>query len=94
MSIAWKELIKKHSLTQKPQLSNGLANHNEDRELALTYNKLSDLEDDCKRLCKEVGFGVFNFVIVTKINELFCFVFFNFHSAERYLKFQFQGFKN
>ena len=88
MSSAWKELIKKHSLTQKPQLSNGLANHNEDRELALTYNKLSDLEDDCKRLCKEVGFGAFNFV--TKINELLCFCFFNCHSALRYLKFQFQ----
>ena len=76
MSSAWKELIKKHSLTQKPQLSQGLANHNEDRELALTYNKLSDLEDDCKRLCKEVGFGVSNLKVqnqlefVNKINEL------------------------
>ena len=92
MSSAWKELIKKHSLTQKPQLSHGLANHNEDRELALTYNKLSDLEDDCKRLCKEVGFGVFNFV--TKINELLCLCFFNCQGAVRYLKFQFQGFEN
>lgn len=82
MSSAWKELIKKHSLTQKPQLSHGLANHNEDRELALTYNKLSDLEDDCKRLCKEVGFGVSSLKVqnqlefVIKINELLCLCFF------------------
>ena len=60
MSSAWKELIKKHSLTQKPQLSHGLADYNQDRELSLTFNKLSDLEDDCKRLCKEVGYGVSN----------------------------------
>ena len=60
MSSAWKELIKKHSLTQKPQLSQGLADYNEDRELSLTWNKLSDLEDDCKRLCKEVGYRVSN----------------------------------
>jgi hypothetical protein len=52
--MAWKELLKKPYLSQKPQLSQGLATHAEDRELEMAYKNLRDLEDHCKKLYKEV----------------------------------------
>jgi len=52
--MAWKELLKKPYLSQRPQLSQGLATHAEDRELELAFKNLKDLEDHCKKLYKEV----------------------------------------
>lgn len=52
--MAWKELLKKPYLSQKPQLSQGLADYNEDRDLSLAFRNLTDLEDHCKKLYKEV----------------------------------------
>lgn len=52
--MAWKELLKKPYLSQKPQLSNGLADHNEDRDISLAFRNLKELEDHCKKLYKEV----------------------------------------
>jgi len=54
MSAAWKELLKKPYLSQKPQLTQGLADYNEDRDLSLAFKNLRDLEDHCKKLYKEV----------------------------------------
>ena len=54
MSTAWKELLKKPYLSQKPQLTQGLADYNEDRDLSLAFKNLTDLEDHCKKLYKEV----------------------------------------
>ncbi len=52
--MAWKDLLKKPYLSQKPQLTQGLASHSEDRELELAFQNLRDLEDHCKKLYKEV----------------------------------------
>ena len=52
--MAWKELLKKPYLSQRPQLSQGLASHAEDRDLELAFKNLCDLEDHCKKLYKEV----------------------------------------
>jgi len=52
--MAWKELLKKPYLSQKPQLSQGLSSYNEDRDLSLAFKNLRDLEDHCKKLYKEV----------------------------------------
>ena len=52
--MAWKELLKKPYLSQKPNLTNGLASYAEDRDLELAFKNLRDLEDHCKKLYKEV----------------------------------------
>ena len=52
--MAWKELLKKPYLSQKPQLTQGLATYAEDRDLELAFKNLRDLEDHCKKLYKEV----------------------------------------
>ena len=38
----------------KPSLSQGLSTHMEDRELEMCFNNLQNLEDNCKKLYKEV----------------------------------------
>ena len=52
--MAWKELLKKPYLSQRPQLTQGLASHAEERDLELAFKNLRDLEDHCKKLYKEV----------------------------------------
>ena len=52
--MAWKDLLKKPYLSQKPQLTQGLATYAEDRDLELAFKNLRDLEDHCKKLYKEV----------------------------------------
>jgi len=51
--MAWNPL-KKPSLCQKPVLSQGLATYDNDRTLELTYNKLQELEENSKKVYKEV----------------------------------------
>ena len=52
--MAWNPLQKKPSLCVKPSLSQGLSTHMEDRELEMCFNNLQNLEDNCKKLYKEV----------------------------------------
>lgn len=51
--MSWNPL-KKPALSQKPTLSNGLASHEDDRDLEMSYNRLQDLEESSKKLYKEV----------------------------------------
>ena len=51
--MAWNNLLKKPSLSQRPQLTQGLATHAEERDLELAFKNLRDLEDHCKKLYKE-----------------------------------------
>ena len=53
-NMAWNPLQKKPSLCIKPALSQGLSTHMEDRELEMCFNNLQNLEDNCKKLYKEV----------------------------------------
>lgn len=52
--MAWNPLQKKQSLCIKPALSQGLSTHMEDRELEMCFNNLQNLEENCKKLYKEV----------------------------------------
>lgn len=52
--MAWNPLLKKPCLCIKPSLSQGLSTHMEDRELEMSFNNLQNLEDNCKKLYKEV----------------------------------------
>ena len=51
--MAWNNLLKKPYLSQRPQLTQGLATHAEERDLELAFKNLRDLEDHCKKLYKE-----------------------------------------
>ena len=51
---SWNPLQKKQFLCVKPALSQGLSTHMEDRELEMCFNNLQNLEDNCKKLYKEV----------------------------------------
>ena len=42
------------NLAAKPQLTQGLASHEEERKLELSYVQLQDLEENSKKLYKEV----------------------------------------
>ena len=53
--IPWNPLKKQvGNLAAKPQLTQGLASHEEERKLELSYVQLQDLEDNSKKLYKEV----------------------------------------
>ncbi len=52
--MAWNNLLRKSYLQTKPILSQGLASHNDDRQLELGYQNLRQLEDVSKKLYKEV----------------------------------------
>ena len=52
--MTWNPLQKKPFLSTKPSLSQGLSSHMEDRELEMCFNNLQNLEDNCKKLYKEV----------------------------------------
>jgi len=53
--IPWNPLKKvSGQLSAKPLLSQGLVSHEDDRELELSYVKLQDLEENTKKLYKEV----------------------------------------
>ena len=54
IKMTWNPLQKKPFLCVKPGLSQGLSNHMEDRELEMCYNNLQNLEENCKKLYKEV----------------------------------------
>jgi len=51
--MTWNPL-KKPALSQKPTLSNGLASHEDDRDLEMSYVRLQELEESTKKLYKEV----------------------------------------
>jgi len=53
MTPNW-SLLKKPSLCQKPALSQGTASYADDRQLELTFVKLQELEENSKKLYKEV----------------------------------------
>jgi len=53
--MSWNPLKKgTGQLSTKPQLSQGLATHEEDRELEINFNNLQGMEENSKRLYKEV----------------------------------------
>ena len=52
--MTWNPLQKKPFLCVKPALSQGLSTHMEDRELEMCFNNLQNLEENCKKLYKEV----------------------------------------
>ena len=53
--IPWNPLKKQvGNLAAKPQLTQGLASHEEERKLELSYVQLQDLEENSKKLYKEV----------------------------------------
>ena len=53
--IPWNPLKKQvGNLAAKPQLTQGLASHEEERKLELSYVQLQDLEENSKKLHKEV----------------------------------------
>lgn len=51
--MAWNPL-RKPALCQKPALSQGLASYDDDRMLELTYNKLQEMEENTKKVYKEI----------------------------------------
>eukprot|EP00088_Acartia_fossae_P052742 TRINITY_DN5974_c0_g2_i1.p1 TRINITY_DN5974_c0_g2~~TRINITY_DN5974_c0_g2_i1.p1 ORF type:complete len:264 (+),score=51.56 TRINITY_DN5974_c0_g2_i1:36-794(+) len=51
--MTWNPL-KKNCMTQKPALSQGLASYEDERTLELTYNKLQELEENTRKVYKEV----------------------------------------
>lgn len=53
MTLNWNPL-KKASLHQKPLLSQGLASHEDDRLMEMTFVKLQELEENSRKLHKEV----------------------------------------
>ena len=52
--MTWNPLQKKSFLSVRPALSQDLSTHMEDRELEMCFNNLQNLEDNCKKLYKEV----------------------------------------
>ena len=53
--MAWNPLGKKSaSLTQRPLLGQGLVDHLEDRKMEMSFTQLQELEDNAKKLYKEV----------------------------------------
>ena len=52
--MTWNPLQKKPFLSIKPALSQDLSTHMDDRELEMCFNNLQNLEDNCKKLYKEV----------------------------------------
>ena len=55
--MAWNNLLRKsHLAGAKPNLSQGLASHNDDRQLEVGYQNLRQLEDVSKKLYKEVNY--------------------------------------
>jgi len=53
MTLQWNPL-RKAALCQKPSLSQGFANYEDDRLLELSYVKLQELEENTKKVYKEV----------------------------------------
>jgi len=53
MTLNWNPL-KKPALCQKPTLSQGFASYDDDRTLELNFVRLQELEENCKKLYREV----------------------------------------
>ena len=53
MTLQWNPL-KKAALCQKPALSQGFASYEDERLLELSYVKLQELEENTKKVYKEV----------------------------------------
>ncbi len=51
---SWNPLGKRPYLTSRPLLSQNLCTHLEDRDLAVAFARLQELEDHAKRIYKEV----------------------------------------